>query len=66
MTSALDQWLTLSGTKEEAFAASIGATQAAVNQWRKRRREPRLRHALRIVEATGGAVRLEDLVIDRD
>ena len=66
MTSPLDRWLTEQRMKEEAFASLIGATQAAVNQWRKRKREPRLKHAIRIVEATAGAVTLNDLIIDRD
>lgn len=62
----LDEWFNNTGTKEEAFAATVGAPQPTVNRWRHRKREPRLKHALRIVEATGGAVTLTDLIIDQD
>lgn len=62
----LDEWLTHTGTKEEAFATTIGTSQVNVNRWRRRQREPRIKPALRIVEATGGAVQLIDLIIDQD
>ena len=61
----LDEWFTATGTKEDAFAVEIGATQASVNRYRHRKREPRLKHAIRIVEATGVAVTLPELIIDQ-
>lgn len=57
----LDEYLRRSGTKEEAFAAELGTTQASVNRYRSGRRKPRPAMACRIVKATDGAVTLEDL-----
>ncbi|MBP2228020.1 DNA-binding transcriptional regulator YdaS (Cro superfamily) [Azospirillum agricola] len=56
----LDDWLTRTATKEEAFAALIGTSQAAVNRYRHGQRVPRPRVMARIAEATGGAVTAND------
>ncbi|CAO3413285.1 helix-turn-helix domain-containing protein [Azospirillum doebereinerae] len=56
----LDDWLTRTGTKEDAFAASIGTSQAAVNRYRHGLRVPRPPVMARIAQATGGAVTAND------
>lgn len=56
----LDDWLARTATKEDSFAASIGASQAAVNRYRHGRRMPRPAVMARIVAATGGAVTAND------
>ncbi|MBP2299629.1 XRE family transcriptional regulator [Azospirillum picis] len=56
----LDDWLTRTATKEEAFAALIGTSQAAVNRYRRGRRVPRPLVMARIVAATAGAVTAND------
>lgn len=56
----LDEWLTATGTKEDAFAAEIGTSQAAVNRYRHRRRTPRRDVMVRIARATGGLVTVTD------
>ncbi|WP_109493029.1 helix-turn-helix transcriptional regulator, partial [Azospirillum sp. TSH20] len=52
----LDDWLTRTATKEEAFAALIGTSQATVNRYRHGRRVPRPAVMARIAAATGGQV----------
>lgn len=56
----LDDWLIRTTTKEEAFAARIGTSQAAVNRYRHGQRVPRPGVMARIAEATGGAVTAND------
>lgn len=56
----LDDWLTRTGTKEEAFAAQIGVSQATVNRYRRGRRVPRPIPMARIATATGGQVTPND------
>ncbi len=56
----LDDWLTRTATKEDAFAARIGTSQAAVNRYRHGRRVPRPAVMVRIAAATGGAVTAND------
>lgn len=56
----LDEWLTRTATKEDAFAAGIGTSQAAVNRYRHGRRIPRPAVMARIARATGGAVTAND------
>ncbi|OYD80958.1 transcriptional regulator [Azospirillum brasilense] len=56
----LDEWLTSSGTPEEAFAASILTSQAAVNRYRRKLRTPRPEIMARIVAATKGSVTPND------
>lgn len=56
----LDDWLARTATKEDAFAASIGTSQAAVNRYRHGRRVPRPAVMARIVATTGGAVTAND------
>lgn len=56
----LDDWLTRTATKEEAFAAQIGTSQATVNRYRHGRRVPRPAVMARIAAATGGQVTAND------
>lgn len=58
----LDDWLIHTRTKEEAFAALIGVSQAAVNRYRHGRRVPRPSVLARIGRATAGAVTANDFV----
>ncbi|CAO3351883.1 helix-turn-helix domain-containing protein [Azospirillum palustre] len=56
----LDDWLNRTATKEEAFAALIGTSQATVNRYRHGRRVPRPAVMARIAAATGGQVTAND------
>lgn len=58
----LDDWLITTRTKEEAFAALIGVSQASVNRYRHGLRIPRPAVLARIRAATGGAVTAADFL----
>ena len=62
----LDEWLTTTGTTNTALAALLGVTKVTVGRWRQGARCPSLSKALEISEATGGAVRPEDLTPPTD
>lgn len=58
----LDDWLIRTCTKEEAFAALIGVSQASVNRYRHGLRVPRPAVLARIGKATAGAVTANDFM----
>lgn len=58
----LRQYLALTGMTQQQFASQIGASQSAISRYVVGLRVPRLKHLLRIIEATDGAVTPTDFV----
>jgi transcriptional regulator with XRE-family HTH domain len=55
------KWRTKMGLTQKQAAKKFGTTQPVYCRWEKRERAPRPAVAARIVERTGGEVRLDDL-----
>jgi DNA-binding transcriptional regulator YdaS (Cro superfamily) len=60
----LHQWLSEEDGRATRMAADFGVSRSAVSQWRSSGAPTRFLR--RIVEATGGAVSLEELLIDKE
>jgi hypothetical protein len=61
-TNALGKYLARNKITQQAFAASIGSTQRAVDYWLNGGRTPRPEMMQRIVDATNGAVTPNDFL----
>ena len=59
----LKQWLENSGMSQCEFAKKIDTTQSAVSKYVLRKRRPKPHIIGRIIDATSGAVTIEDLVL---
>lgn len=56
----LNEWISLTGIKEDCFASRVGISQPSLNRYRRGQRMPPDEVQERIAEATGGAVRPQD------
>jgi DNA-binding transcriptional regulator YdaS (Cro superfamily) len=59
----LKRWLFDNQMTAADFAARIGVSPAAVSQWIQRHRSPSLEMAIKVRDATNGAVRVEDMSV---
>lgn len=57
-------WVDWMNITQMEVAELIGASQASVHEWYYKKREPSLRQAIRMVEASKGRVKFKELLRD--